>query len=84
MKPARQANYEGAVREDKVLILLVEFEDFKHNNIIKEEGYMYSNDFSKEHYENMLFGDKPFQLLDGKKFLPLSSSMKSSPVEAIQ
>ncbi|KEZ48345.1 immune inhibitor A domain-containing protein [Metabacillus indicus] len=67
VKPAKQAGYNGAVREDKVLILLVEFEDFKHNNIIKEEGYMYSNDFSKEHYENMLFGDKPFQLLDGKK-----------------
>lgn len=67
VKPAQQAKYKGGVREDNVLILLVEFEDFKHNNIIQEDGYMYSKDFSKQHYENMLFGDKPFKLLSGKQ-----------------
>ncbi|PEA54663.1 peptidase M6 [Bacillus pseudomycoides] len=65
--PAKQAAYNGPVRTDKVLVLLVEFSDFKHNNIEQEPGYMYANDFSREHYENMLFGSEPFNLFDGSK-----------------
>ena len=49
--PAKQKGYNGEVRKDKVLVLLVEYADFKHNNIDKEPGYMYSNDFNQEHYE---------------------------------
>ena len=52
--PAKQKDYNGDVRKDKVLVLLVEYADFKHNNIDKEPGYMYSNDFNKEHYENVI------------------------------
>ncbi|MFD3447458.1 immune inhibitor A domain-containing protein [Microbacteriaceae bacterium 4G12] len=65
--PAKQADYNGKVRKDKVLVLLVEFADFKHNNIDQEPGYMYSNDFNREHYQNLLFGDKPFTLFDGSQ-----------------
>ncbi|WP_440603278.1 immune inhibitor A domain-containing protein [Bacillus sp. GB_SG_008] len=64
---AKQKEYNGPVRKDKVLVLLVEYADFKHNNIDQEPGYMYSNDFNKEHYEKMLFGDEPFTLFDGSK-----------------
>ncbi|MCP1122955.1 immune inhibitor A [Bacillus sp. 3103sda1] len=64
---AKQKEYNGPVREDKVLVLLVEYADFKHNNIDQEPGYMYSDDFNKEHYEKMLFGDEPFTLFDGSK-----------------
>ncbi|WP_020062057.1 immune inhibitor A domain-containing protein [Bacillus sp. 123MFChir2] len=62
---AKQAPYNGSVREDKVLVLLVEYSDFKHNNIDQEQGYMYSNDFNREHYQKMLFGDEPFTLFNG-------------------
>lgn len=65
--PAKQKGYNGEVRKDKVLVLLVEYADFKHNNIDKEPGYMYSNDFNQEHYEKMLFGNEPFTLDDGSK-----------------
>lgn len=64
---AKQADYNGAVREDKVLVLLVEYADFKHNNIEQEPGYMYADDFNKEHYEKMLFGDEDFTLFNGEK-----------------
>ena len=65
--PAKQAPYKGEVRQDKVLVLLVEYADFKHNNIDQESGYMYANDFNKEHYEKMLFGKEEFTLFDGSK-----------------
>ena len=47
----QREKYNGEVRKDKVLVLLVEYADFKHNNIDKEPGYMYTDDFNKEHYE---------------------------------
>ncbi|MEW8966078.1 immune inhibitor A domain-containing protein [Exiguobacterium alkaliphilum] len=65
--PAKQAGYNGAVREDKVLVLLVEYSDFKHNNVVQEEGYLYSDNFSKEHYEQYMFGDESFELFNGDK-----------------
>ncbi|MCT4782235.1 MULTISPECIES: immune inhibitor A domain-containing protein [Exiguobacterium] len=65
--PAKQTGYNGAVREDKVLVLLVEYSDFKHNNIVQEEGYLYSDNFSKEHYEQYMFGDESFELFNGDK-----------------
>ncbi|PLT34513.1 immune inhibitor A domain-containing protein [Bacillus sp. V5-8f] len=65
--PAQQAGYNGSIREDKVLVLLVEYADFKHNQIEQEPGYMYSEDFSHEHYEKMLFGDQAFELFNGEK-----------------
>ncbi|MFX3623072.1 MAG: immune inhibitor A domain-containing protein [Ectobacillus sp.] len=65
--PAKPSVYKGEVRKDKVLVILAEFDDFKHNNIEQEDGYMYADDFNREHYQNMLFGDKPFTLFDGSK-----------------
>ncbi len=64
---AKQAAYNGDVRTDEVLVLLVEYADFKHNNIEQEPGYMWSDDFNKEHYEKMLFGDQDFTLFNGDK-----------------
>ncbi len=64
---AKQAGYNGDVREDKVLVLLVEYADFKHNQIEQEPGYMWADDFSKQHYEKMLFGNEDFTLFNGDK-----------------
>ncbi|MGG1676921.1 immune inhibitor A domain-containing protein [Neobacillus sp. NRS-1170] len=64
---AKQSAYNGTVREDKVLVLLVEYADLKHNTVKQEPGYMYANDFNKEHYEKMLFGDQDFTLFNGEK-----------------
>lgn len=64
---AKQAAYNGDVRHDKVLVLLVEYADFKHNQVEQEPGYMYASDFSKEHYQKMLFGNQDFTLFNGDK-----------------
>lgn len=64
---AKQAPYNGDVRSDKVLVLLTEFQDFKHNNVIQEDGYMYAEDFNREHYQKLMFGDEEFTLFNGEK-----------------
>ena len=55
VKPAAQAKYNGKVRKDKVLVLLVEYADFKHNNVVQEPGYMYAKDFNRNHYQQLMF-----------------------------
>ncbi|PGS55814.1 immune inhibitor A domain-containing protein [Bacillus sp. AFS041924] len=67
VNPAKQAKYNGSQREDNVLVILAEFADFKHNNVDKVDGYMYTSDFNQKHYQDMLFGDKDFKLQDGSK-----------------
>jgi immune inhibitor A len=67
VNPAKEANYKGETRVDKVLVLLTEFADFKHNNVIQEEGYMYADDFNREHYQKLMFGDEEFTLFNGDK-----------------
>lgn len=67
VNPAKDAPYNGKVREDKVLVLLTEFSDFKHNNVDQEPGYMYADDFNKEHYEKLMFGDEEFTMFNGEK-----------------
>ncbi len=64
---AKQAPYNGEVRTDKVLVLLTEFSDVKHNEVEQEEGYMYADDFNREHYEKLMFGDEEFTLFNGEK-----------------
>ncbi|WP_215115503.1 immune inhibitor A domain-containing protein [Exiguobacterium sp. s80] len=64
---AKQAKYNGDTRTDKVLVLLVEYSDFKHNNVVQEDGYMYSNDFNQKHYQDLMFGNKEFELFNGDK-----------------
>ncbi|MCD7035586.1 immune inhibitor A [Metabacillus sp. GX 13764] len=64
---AKQAKYNGPVRTDNVLVLLVEFADFKHNNVDKTPDYMWASDFNQKHYQDMIFGDKDFKLFNGDK-----------------
>lgn len=65
VKDAKAVDYNGPVRTDKVLVLLTEFSDFKHNNIDQRPGYMYADDFSQQHYQDIMFGDEEFELYDG-------------------
>ncbi|WP_338782350.1 immune inhibitor A domain-containing protein [Metabacillus sp. FJAT-52054] len=65
--PAKGTAYNGKVREDKVLVLLTEFSDFKHNNVDQEKGYMYADDFNKEHYQKLMFGNEEFTMFNGEK-----------------
>lgn len=64
---AKDKPYNGPVRKDKVLVLLVDFADYKHNNIQQTPGYMYAKDFNRQHYQDMMFGDKEFELFNGDK-----------------
>ncbi|MED3664361.1 immune inhibitor A domain-containing protein [Geobacillus stearothermophilus] len=48
--------WNGGKRVDCVLVLLIEYPDFPHNRIQPNETDMYYKDYTREHYEDMIFG----------------------------
>ncbi|MGG3468935.1 immune inhibitor A domain-containing protein [Neobacillus pocheonensis] len=46
------------LKKGKLLTLMVEYSDFAHNNIKPEETDNFYPDYTPEHYENMIFGEK--------------------------
>lgn len=58
---AEAGKWNGPVREDKVLVILVDFSDYTHNNIKPAESERYMPNFDKQYYKNMLFKDGTFK-----------------------
>lgn len=50
--------YGEEVRTDKVLVLKIDFPDYENNSITKEETNMWYEDYTDEHFQNMIFGDE--------------------------
>ncbi|KGP73591.1 immune inhibitor A domain-containing protein [Pontibacillus yanchengensis] len=67
--------YNGEVREDKVLVLLIEYPDKPHDTLKEEDTDMYYEDddkaYTPEHYEDMLFGDGGWTGPDGKQYVSM-------------
>lgn len=51
-----EENWDGNVRQDDILVVLIEYPDFPATNITSDETDMYYEDYTKEHYKDMLFG----------------------------
>ncbi|TKD72637.1 M6 family metalloprotease domain-containing protein [Pseudalkalibacillus hwajinpoensis] len=66
-----EEDYHGDVRSDNVLVLLVEFPDFPHNSIQPEESDMYYEDYVKEHYQNMIFGENGYEGPNGENLVSM-------------
>ncbi|RLQ98303.1 M6 family metalloprotease domain-containing protein [Falsibacillus albus] len=58
--------YNGTERKDKVLVLLIEYPDFPHNQIKPGDTDMYYSDYTQQHYQDMIFGDHGYKGPDGK------------------
>lgn len=48
--------YNGESRSARVLAILMDFQDFKHNDNQPEDTDMYYADYAASHYSNLLFG----------------------------
>nr|WP_246625181.1 immune inhibitor A domain-containing protein [Fictibacillus nanhaiensis] len=69
VKPAEEEKWTGGQRVDKVLVLLIEYPDFPAANIQPEETDMFYEDYVKEHYEDMIFGDNGYDGPNGEKLV---------------
>jgi immune inhibitor A len=69
--PVKETAYNGAVREDKVLVLTVEYSDFPHNQLKADESDNYYSDYTLEHYEDMIFGANGVKGPQGQDFVSM-------------
>lgn len=54
-----------------ILVLLVEYQDYKHNQIKPAETDMYYEDYSVKHFEDLIFGDNGYVGPNGEKLLSM-------------
>ena len=56
--PVQEGQQQKPVKKGKLLTLMVEYSDVTHNNIQPDETDNYYKDYTPEHYEAMIFGEK--------------------------
>jgi immune inhibitor A len=71
VEPAAAQPWDGGTREDKILVLLVEYSDFAHNNIQPDETDMFYHDYTQEHFQQMLFGDTGYTGPNGENLISM-------------
>jgi immune inhibitor A len=54
-----------------VLVLLIDYTDFKHNNIKPTESDMYYADYNTSHFNDMIFGDNGYTGPNGQNLLSM-------------
>ncbi|ARU62064.1 protease [Tumebacillus avium] len=72
VEPAQPQPWTGDVRKDKLLVLLVEFDDYEHNNITPEETDMFYPDYTTEHYQQMMFSPTGYTGPNGEHFVSMA------------
>jgi immune inhibitor A len=63
----QEESFEGEVRTDKVLVLKIDFPDYAKSSITKEETDMFYEDYTDEHFQNMIFGEDGYKGPNGEK-----------------
>jgi immune inhibitor A len=54
-----------------VLVLLIDYTDFKHNNIQPTESDMYYSDYNTAHFNDMIFGDNGYTGPNGQNLISM-------------
>nr|WP_246064894.1 immune inhibitor A domain-containing protein [Melghirimyces algeriensis] len=60
------------IHKDQIALALIEFPDYKHNQIKEEKGSLYTKDFSPKHYEGMLFNRRSYKTPEGLKMITMA------------
>ncbi|TCP31682.1 antibacterial peptide protease [Scopulibacillus darangshiensis] len=71
LRSIRKDGWDGKVRNDKVLILKIDFPDYAHDSITKDETDMYYDNYTKEHFQNMIFGKNGYKGPNGNNLMSM-------------
>jgi immune inhibitor A len=66
-----EENYNGEKRTDKVLVLKIDFPDYAKDSITKEETDMWYENYSDEHFQNMIFGEDGYVGPNGENLISM-------------
>lgn len=71
VQPVKEEKYKGSVQKDKVLVLMIEFPDYAGNNVRPEDTDMYYKEYTKDHYQQMIFGKKGYTGPNGENLISM-------------
>ncbi|RXK17973.1 immune inhibitor A domain-containing protein [Macrococcus sp. DPC7161] len=63
--------YTGEKRTDKILLLAIDFPDYKHSTIKKEDSDMFYEDYPMSHYQDMVFGQNGYKGPNGENLISM-------------
>nr|WP_093214696.1 immune inhibitor A domain-containing protein [Sediminibacillus albus] len=63
--------YDGSVREDKVLVLAIDFPDYEKSSITDEETDMFYEEYNLDHFQDMIFGDNGYEGPNGENLVSM-------------
>lgn len=66
-----KVQWDGEVREDKVLVLAIEFPDYNASSIKKSETDMWYEDYPLSHFQDMIFGENGYEGPNGKNLISM-------------
>jgi len=69
--PTPPKTWDGKVKSDKILVILEDFNDYKHNKITPNETDMYYKEYTQQHYQDMLFGKNGYASPTGETLLSM-------------
>jgi immune inhibitor A len=67
----KEQSYNGKVRSDKVLVLAIDFPDNKKSTITKDETDMFYEDYTHEHFQDMIFGENGYKGPNGENLVSM-------------
>ncbi|ASN03916.1 immune inhibitor A domain-containing protein [Virgibacillus necropolis] len=63
--------YNGETRSDKVLVLAIDFPDYEASSITNEETDMWYENYTHEHFQNMIFGEDGYEGPNGENLVSM-------------
>ncbi|WP_066314761.1 immune inhibitor A domain-containing protein [Bacillus sp. FJAT-29814] len=67
----QKETYAGDVRHDKVLVLAIEFPDYEKSSITKNETDMWYEDYTHDHFQDMIFGEHGYTGPNGENLVSM-------------
>lgn len=67
----KQIKASNEITEVNVLTVLVEFDDYKHNQIKPGESNMHYENYEREHFQDMLFGENGYKGPNGEDLVSM-------------
>lgn len=69
--PVSKENYNDGVRTDKVLVLAIDFPDYQKSSITKDETDMWYEDYTHDHFQDMIFGKDGYEGPNGETLISM-------------
>ncbi|MCM3731894.1 immune inhibitor A [Fictibacillus nanhaiensis] len=68
---AQAETYSGDVRKDQILVLLIDYNDYKEGSITPSETDFHYPKYTQQHYRDMIFGDNGYTGPNGKNMVSM-------------